>query len=843
MLCEFGVLHPQLLICCGGVSAITRNVLECHSPRIAESLCGVLLHLLERPETRMIAGVRLDCLAAPYCDFTYRAGIMDKNKDARDLRFTCSRLALLSVLRSWAGVIEFCDPNKVRRVKLCSVLKIFITILIFKQVSGLKAIVDILYLNQLEVRKAILDLLYELLGVPQPVWTDEYSVALSIIDPSEFQDSWRLSEGFVAMEGRSILPTLAKSVPNVCEIHTALLLYCFLETGLMDSLVEVIVTSDTFISVRATVLLGKLIHLMHRLLPADISSTSSALPRLVTYATQNNHQATAAIAALQNLHQIMKNRPASCSLYLDYIIQSGNVLNTKLFRREIHSKASCLPLRVMLNTRSANTICQRIDTSKLTSIEEMQPGVVFSMKTFYKRSRRQRHNSSGSNSVDLPFNEAQPNSSLNASTISAGSSGSGNFKPSSLKRSGSIKLNKFLQFLDPSQSASFMSGMSVSFVIDDKEIVQLNTEKEVIDRLIKDSEVLANKEASSWDWDIIGLVFRTNLMFFLQKMDDNQVKFLRRIIQYFKPSSNRFSHQDLGLGRQNAVNVYSGIEMIDWYLRMYIVLQFLLETHPNNPALSVMTTTHLNMVFNQFYNESVKYLSELIDDINHHLDAILTSRSSHDCLFSPAHMISTMCQQYFLFIGRMCQNDFGIRLLNNNMIFQSLENIIRTTNHVCYVKLIVTGLNYSYDGAVQARRVLEIALTECKIGAGRLYATQFMSVLMRAKVNNFEKWGIPLLVNQLVSSEKAVVLAALEILDEACHDETYLKELIALWPNFNTEQCGDNGKLVVTHFYSSVSGLENRKSNVQEVISMWVNSFNKRYGKLFTYDVKTFLDL
>lgn len=81
VLCELGVLHPTTLIVCGGVGAITRNVLDCHSsPRIAESLVGVLLHLLERAATRRIAGVRLDCLAAPYCDFTYRLGIMDKNK-------------------------------------------------------------------------------------------------------------------------------------------------------------------------------------------------------------------------------------------------------------------------------------------------------------------------------------------------------------------------------------------------------------------------------------------------------------------------------------------------------------------------------------------------------------------------------------------------------------------------------------------------------------------------------------------------------------------------------------------------------------------------------------------
>lgn len=79
-LSEFAVLNPALLIVCGGVTSITRNVLECHNPRIAESLCGVLLYLLEWPQTRNICGVRLDCLAAPYCDFTYRLGIMDKNK-------------------------------------------------------------------------------------------------------------------------------------------------------------------------------------------------------------------------------------------------------------------------------------------------------------------------------------------------------------------------------------------------------------------------------------------------------------------------------------------------------------------------------------------------------------------------------------------------------------------------------------------------------------------------------------------------------------------------------------------------------------------------------------------
>lgn len=64
------------------------------------------LVFVENPKIRKLAGVNLECIAASYCDFTYRLiGLMDKNKDIRELRFKCSRLSLLSVLNSWPGVI------------------------------------------------------------------------------------------------------------------------------------------------------------------------------------------------------------------------------------------------------------------------------------------------------------------------------------------------------------------------------------------------------------------------------------------------------------------------------------------------------------------------------------------------------------------------------------------------------------------------------------------------------------------------------------------------------------------------------------------------------------------
>lgn len=476
-----GVLNPILLILTNGVSVITRNMLECDSPRICESLVGVLLYFLEYPYTRNIAGIRLDCLAASYCDFTYRLGIMDKNKDARELRFKCSRLALLSVLRSWNGTLEFCNPNKA---------------------SGLKAIIDVLYLNQLEVRKAILDLMYELIGLPQPVWTDEYSVALLAVDPSDYQDSWRLSEGFVALEGRSILPSFINKVPNICEIHQAFLLYCFIENGLLNALVEVIISSDTFISVRATILLAKLLQMIHTMLPSDVCSTSPPLPILISKATEGNPQARAAVSALQSYHTMIKNRPAACSLYLDCIIQNGELIKSRLFKREIDPSLS----------KSASLIFDRM-----------------------------RHDSIGS--VDA--------------------NGSYNYYHDYLRDTTSLGGNETETSKERAKRSTLLRQKVIGFFEKFKEN----------ERLIKDSFVLSHVDYNTWDWDIIVTIFRNKTL--STKLDENQLRFIKTLTQYFKPSSNKFSHMELGMSRIIHPNVHAGVMLIDFLLEQIDELEYM----------------------------------------------------------------------------------------------------------------------------------------------------------------------------------------------------------------------------------------------------------------------------
>ena len=116
--------------------------------------------------------------------------------------------ALLSILRSWPGLLHFSNPHL--------------------PTKPLQSLLDILNLPSYETRRTILDLLYQSLSLQVPDWTDEFEVAMKVADPSAFKDSWKLTEGFVASEGKGLLPHLAKSRPNLVESHTALLLSCYL---------------------------------------------------------------------------------------------------------------------------------------------------------------------------------------------------------------------------------------------------------------------------------------------------------------------------------------------------------------------------------------------------------------------------------------------------------------------------------------------------------------------------------------------------------------------------------------------------------------------------------------
>ncbi|XP_061709470.1 LOW QUALITY PROTEIN: uncharacterized protein LOC133519480 [Cydia pomonella] len=768
-LAEICVLNPDLFIACGGVTAVSRQLAECATPHMAEALCGVLLHTLNEPASRNAARIDLTCLSFPYCDFHNRPQ-GDANKDEREMRFTCSRLALLCVLRSWPGLLHFCHP---------------------RNSGGLRAMVSALYLPRLEVRKAILDLLYELVGLPQPEWTDEISVALAAVDPSDFQDSWRLNEGFVAAEGTAILPHLSATGSDITEIHLALLLQCFLEAGLLDGLTEVIVTSDTFISVRATVLLGQLLHLIHLLLPPQVCSITPALPLLMSQAASGRPQALAAVAALRRLHAIHEARPASHSLFLDHIIQycSGAYRHkpedTSKSRKEIDNANMAKPKNFMYKDNSIEF---------LNESDNEEP--------------KQRH------SVGSRADVANRNYGV----------------------------------LVKSKSVSSRTGAAVSKVTKSAKFFNLFDRDS--DNLIRCTLVMQNKDGNTWNWEFIRAILKENdTAPLLNLCDSGHKAWVARIINYLKPSSNKYSHTDVSTTSNGHATTRAGCQLIRHLLR-------------HNDA------------------DSQRLLEELFWDVSRQVEAIETGRRAHECLFSPQHMSNTMCQMYFLFIGQLCHSHTGLDLLKQTNLYDNLLELSTKTHHSCYVKLVISSLDYTLDS--YPRDILAKTLT-CSIQASRLYATQFLTVLLRASQKSKElvrrrsklkknlvqehlkssqreeetsgvdmdTWLLQMLIAQLKDESKSVVKCAVMALEEAYSVPALLEKLV-LQKNVLGHNCGfdkstepaaldmsvagDRGYLVWLGLeIAAAAGAQQdhkAKAFIKKHVDYWVKNYNYRYVRL-----------
>lgn len=114
--------------------------------------------------------------------------------------------------------------------------------------------------------------------------------------------------------------------------------------------------------------------------------------------------------------------------------------------------------------------------------------------------------------------------------------------------------------------------------------------------------------------------------------------FLKRLVEFYTPSSNLYSHMDLSPSKNAHGYTSVGIDLIYCLQRL---------THPF----------------------CTKLLLDLVTDILNNISAITMSRSSHDCLFSPQHMVNTQCQTYFLFIGRLGSSREGLNLLEEFDVF------------------------------------------------------------------------------------------------------------------------------------------------------------------------------
>uniref|UniRef100_A0A8C6YQ30 RPTOR independent companion of MTOR complex 2 n=1 Tax=Nothoprocta perdicaria TaxID=30464 RepID=A0A8C6YQ30_NOTPE len=312
IICELALQNPEVVALRGGLSTILKNVIDCQLSRINEALITTVLHLINHPKTRQYvrADVELERILAPYTDFHYRHNpdtAEGQLKEDREARFLASKMGIVAAFRSWAGIISLCKPGN----------------------SGIQSLIGVLCIPNMEIRRGLLEVLYDIFRLPLPVVAEEFIEALLSVDPSRFQDCWRLSDGFVAAEAKTILPHRARSRPDLMDNYLALVLSAFITNGLLEGLVEVITSSDDHVSVRATILLGELLHMANTILPHSHSHHLHCLPTLMNMAAsfdivkEKRLRASAALNCLKRFHEMKKRGPKPYSLHLDHIIQKA----------------------------------------------------------------------------------------------------------------------------------------------------------------------------------------------------------------------------------------------------------------------------------------------------------------------------------------------------------------------------------------------------------------------------------------------------------------------------------------------------------------------------------------
>lgn len=443
---------------------------------------------------------------------------------------------------------------------------------------------------------------------------------------------------------------------------------------IFQTLVVVITTSKDEVSVRATILLGQILHLANSLLPVEIAQYSHCLPTLVKMTSspdidpQQRDRANRAVKCLDRLHSMKRRGPVPYSLYLDAIVQRSSEGYEQMYK----------PLH--------------LNTEKLL------------------------------------------------------------------------------------------------FCFDK------NADHDVISQAIRESGVLSYKEFDSWNWQIICSILKWPDEELGKLEDEANKKFIRRIVNFFKPTSRKFSTISYFYdgGRTLAL---AGCHLVD----------FLLDCDEL---------------------EGRRFSEDWLDDIAACIEEIKVPRATANLLFSPDNVRKNLSQYYFLFIGRFSASLKGEKLLKEQGVFHCLLDLMTISQHDTYVKLIVSTLDYSRDGFT--RVILSRGLTATSESA-RLYITTFMRVLLRARSPFFSSWGIEKLVQQLCDQSKPVVMEALSVLNEACEEQVNINNLVSHKPA--VLHLGAKGELLLARFLSVPAGFQylSDMNYVQNELDKWHSNFNLKY--------------
>ncbi|XP_062509189.1 rapamycin-insensitive companion of mTOR-like [Corticium candelabrum] len=313
-----------------------------------------------------------------------------------------------------------------------------------------------------------------------------------------------------------------------------------------------------------------------------------------------------------------------------------------------------------------------------------------------------------------------------------------------------------------------------------------------IDSMLRESQVLTTKDIGQWNWNIIGTILKSPHISMRRLEETSATKFVKRLCNFYKPSSAAFSKLE--------------------------------QTHANVQKYSAIGCRL--MLFLLGGEEGIKFANDIISEITAAIRRVADRSSTREDLLSAGSVSHTLSRDYLLLLGQLTTSTTGMEVLKKNNIFSCLLGVCDVIQRRDLNKLLLTSLDYSHSGL--CRVVLSKLLTGID-SAIRLYATSYLRVLLQAHLPQFKDWGIEMLITQLYDTEEPVVNEAMDILDEACDDESYLHTIVLQFPALL--HIKDRGSALFTRFLSVNRGYWYLQSldYITEEMERWHQDYNKRY--------------
>jgi hypothetical protein len=175
-------------------------------------------------------------------------------------------------------------------------------------------------------------------------------------------------------------------------------------------------------------------------------------------------------------------------------------------------------------------------------------------------------------------------------------------------------------------------------------------------------------------------------------------------------------------------------------------------------------------------------------------------------LLSSHRLARTMSRHYFTILGAVSSTHRGLELMKKFQLFERLKELLDHSRSDDMSMMIITSLDY--DMAGDSRQLLSAALMTPSPTL-RLVTVRHLRQLLRQRVQAFALWGVDLLLLGVADRDRNVQREALEALDEALDDAECAEYLIgkpALVPTL--QALGESGIDLLLRFLTAPAGYE-----------------------------------